>query len=209
MPSKTHLVFPSFIYQSNVHSNTKAFKSLNSQLLKESYKFSEIDKPGRIWSKKNYTGGYTSYGSLSQLYKISPYFEDLKNLLEPHKNNFLKKLELDCRPQDIQMCSLWINIMPSNVTHTMHIHPLSVISGTYYLQLPKDTRGLRFEDPRLTSFMARPSRKPKVKLHNQTFVEIMPKVNDVVLFESYMKHEVPSNPSSKDRISLSFNYDWV
>jgi uncharacterized protein (TIGR02466 family) len=116
---------------------------------------------------------------------------------------------MDAKPKDVQMCTLWINIMPPGVTHTMHIHPLSVISGTYYLQLPPNARGLKFEDPRMVGYMATPPRKKNAKQDNKWFVELKPKVGEVVLFESWIRHEVPPNPAKEDRISISFNYNWV
>ena len=30
----------------------------------------------------------------------------------------------------------------------------------------------------------------------------------VVLFESWLRHEVPPNQSSSERVSISFNYSW-
>jgi uncharacterized protein (TIGR02466 family) len=34
------------------------------------------------------------------------------------------------------------------------------------------------------------------------------KAGQVVLFESWLRHEVPPNPSSADRVSISFNFSW-
>ena len=203
---KLHQLFPSTIYQTRI---LPTHHKLNTELLKECRKFSEIDQQGIAWSKKNYAGGYTSYGSLSKMYQISPYFDDLKKLIDRQVHQYIKDLEMDCKPKDIQMCSLWINVMPKGTTHTMHIHPLSVISGTYYLQIPKDTRGLKFEDPRMVNFMASPPRKVKASRNNQRFIEMTPHVGEIILFESWIRHEVPPNPSKTDRISISFNYDWV
>lgn len=203
---KVHSFFPSLIFQKNIFSPTA---KINDQLYKECQKFREIDTQGIEWSKKNYSGGYTSYGSLSSMHEISPTFDELRKKLDVGVKEYIKVLEMDVNPKDIQICTLWINIMPPGVTHTMHIHPLSVISGTYYLQLPKNARGLKFEDPRLSKFMATPPRKPKAKLENKWFVEITPKVGDMVLFESWIRHEVPPNPSKEERISISFNYNWV
>lgn len=203
--TKIHSLFPSEVLQKRV---LPAGHSLNKHLLKECYRFSEIDEAGLKWSKKNYPGGYTSYGSISQLYLVSPYFEELKEKIDESIPSYLKHLKWNCRSRDIQMCSLWVNIMPRGTTHTMHIHPLAVLSGTYYLQVPKGTRGLKFEDPRLTSFMARPPIKTNAH-SRQPFIEMEPKAGEVLLFESFMRHEVPPNPTKQDRISISFNYHWV
>ena len=57
------------------------------------------------------------------------------------------------------MTDCWINMMPRGVTHGLHLHPLSTISGTYYVRTPKGVPGLKLEDPRLDRFMAAPPRR--------------------------------------------------
>ena len=111
--------------------------------------------------------------------------------------------------KDLMMTTCWVNIMPPGVTHSMHIHPLSVISGTYYLQTPKNCSAIKFEDPRMVNFMASPPRKTKAHRDNQRFVSMPAKEGHLVLFESWMRHEVPPNLSKEPRISISFNYDWI
>jgi uncharacterized protein (TIGR02466 family) len=39
--------------------------------------------------------------------------------------------------------------------------------------------------------------------------DLKPKDGEIILFESWLKHEVPPHQNSQDRISVSFNYDWV
>jgi uncharacterized protein (TIGR02466 family) len=199
-------LFPSLIQQQRLFS----LKSkLHQELLQECYKFRALDKSGRKWSKSNYRGGYTSYGSLTNLFEISSTFALLKSQIDKAVRIYIRELDMDVHPKDVQMCSLWINIMPARVHHSMHIHPLSVVSGSYYLQVPKGAPGLKLEDPRLLGFMASPPRKSKARKENLRFVELAPKAGEVVLFESWLRHEVPANTAKQDRVSISFNYHWV
>jgi uncharacterized protein (TIGR02466 family) len=205
-------LFPSFVYQSALASSAVAQKSsdkLNRELLDEAYKISKIDAAGHEWSEKNYPGGYTSYGSMGELHRFSSTFGELQKLIDSHVAQFVRHLELSIKPQALRMQTCWVNIMPKSVVHTMHIHPLSVISGTYYVKIPKGASGLKFEDPRMGFFMASPARKPNAKIENQRFVTLKPQAGQVVLFESWMRHEVPPNPVASERVSISFNYDWV
>ena len=201
-----HTLFTSHIYQSQLGSGTS---QLIRELLLEITPLQESDSNGIAWSKKNYPGGYTSYGSIDELHKTSSTFEFLKKAIDKHVRNYLKILEYDITASSLKMNSCWVNVMPTGTSHTMHIHPLSVISGTFYVDVPKNASCIRFEDPRLLQFMAAPPRKKNSKIFNRQFVEIQPKSGDVILFESWMKHEVPRNTSAKKRISISFNYDWV
>ncbi|MNK08076.1 hypothetical protein D3C87_260020 [compost metagenome] len=199
-------LFPTFVYYAPL--KTKGLAQLNKELKQESLKFSEIDDQGQLWSAKNYKGGYTSYGSIAQMHQVSSTFGDLQRDIDKHVRKFVKHLEMDINPKELKMTSCWVNIMPSDVNHSMHLHPLSVISGTYYVQTPKNCSALKFEDPRLNSFMASPPRKSNAKVANQHFHSLAPQEGHVVLFESWLRHEVPRNESNKERISISFNYDW-
>jgi uncharacterized protein (TIGR02466 family) len=96
--------------------------------------------------------------------------------------------------------------MPKGGVHTAHIHPRSAISGTYYVTIPSGAAALKFEDPRLAMTMAAPAKKPNAKRENQSFVSIAPKPGTLLLWESFIRHEVPLNRARGHRISVSFNY---
>ncbi|MEL7117269.1 MAG: TIGR02466 family protein, partial [Pseudomonadota bacterium] len=64
-------------------------------------------------------------------------------------------------------------------------------------------------DPRHAMMMAAPPRVKDAREDMQNFVYIAPKPGDVLLWESWLRHEVPMNMSDDDnRISVSFNYAW-
>ncbi len=182
------------------------------ELLKEVAQIRKVDLEGQKWSQKNYWGGYTSYSSTSQsfdqLHRFSSSFEKLEKMIRPHVLKYARSLQWDFSPPDLKVSTLWINIMPQGTSHSFHHHPLSVISGTFYLQVPLSSSGIQFEDPRAVLMMACPPRKTK-KSNHQMHLEIKPKVGDIVLFESWMKHQVAPNPAAEERISVSFNYDWI
>ncbi len=168
------------------------------------------DKAGILWSKNNYKKGYTSYGSLDKLHKLSSTFEKLQRKIDQQATQFLKKLDYSAMiKKDLIMTDCWVNIMPAGAQHTGHIHPHSVLSGTYYVRTPDQSSAIKFEDPRLGLFMNAPLVKLKAKANNLRFVSIQPKGQDLILFESWLKHEVPINTSKEPRISISFNYGWV
>lgn len=57
------------------------------------------------------------------------------------------------RPADVRLLD---QHYASGVTHSLHLHPNSVVSGTYYVATPRGCAGLKFEDPRMSRFMASP-----------------------------------------------------
>jgi uncharacterized protein (TIGR02466 family) len=54
--------------------------------------------------------------------------------------------------------------------------------------------------------MAAPTRLPDAREEMRSFIYVAPKVGDVLLWESWLRHEVPMNMAEDDRISVSFNY---
>ena len=167
------------------------------------------DAAGAKWSRQHNYPGYTSYGSVNDMPRRSPTFADLATALEPHMAAFVRAQSFDARPSAFSLNSLWVNVLNPGGVHSGHIHPLSVISGTYYVDTPKGSSALRFEDPRLAFMMAAPPRKANAPTAQQPFVYVTPKPGMVVLWESWLRHEVPVNKSAKPRISISFNYGWA
>ena len=161
------------------------------------------------WSQDAGYNGYTSYASLDDLPARNPTFADLCERLKPHLAAFADAVDLDTRDLAPQVDSIWINVLEHGGTHTGHIHPNSVISGTMYVDVPKGSSAIRFEDPRLPMMMAAPPRKANAAAHNRQFVYIEPSPGTVLLWESWLRHEVPLNEADSERISVSFNYAWT
>ena len=166
------------------------------------------DTAGQRWSKKNYPGGYTSYNSACRMHTLSPTFALLERKLDRHVKRFAASLQLDLQDRELTMTDCWVNIMPQGVVHGLHLHPLSTISGTYYVQTPKGCSALKLEDPRLDRFMAAPPRKAESPDESRPWFHLTAEAGKLVLFESWLRHEVPPNPTKSERVSISFNYSW-
>jgi uncharacterized protein (TIGR02466 family) len=179
------------------------------ELLTSCISIAEDDEAGQDWCEANGYAGYTSYASLTDLPWRFPIFADIKTALDDHVARFAEALHFDLGDRPLVLDSLWINILPEGGIHTAHIHPHSVISGTTYVAMPEGTSAIRFEDPRLPMMMAAPPRKKDAPEGLQPFVYVQPDVGDVLLWESWLRHEVPMNMAEEERISVSFNYGWA
>ena len=169
----------------------------------------EDDEAGQDWCEANGYAGYTSYASLTDLPWRFPIFADLVRCLDAHVAAFADALAFDLGDKPLALDSLWINVLPEGGLHTGHLHPHSVISGTTYVAMPEGTSAIRFEDPRLPMMMAAPTRRADAPRELRTFVSEAPRAGDVLLWESWLRHEVPMNMAEADRISVSFNYGWT
>jgi uncharacterized protein (TIGR02466 family) len=185
MPINLH--FPTYVYCEPLQ--PKGLDRLNDELATECEQLRAFDDAGRKWSSKNYPGGY-------------------ERKIAKHVRTYAKALDFDLRGREIHMTDCWVNMMPPGTTHGLHLHPLSFISGTYYVRTPEGCPGLKFEDPRLDRFMAAPPRIAKARPENKTFITYPAEAGNVILFESWLRHEVPANQVAEDRISISFNYAW-
>ncbi len=199
-------LFPTLVYTARLQGAGTA--ALNRELLRETAQIRDHDAAGRKWSAKRYPGGYTSYGSLCYLQKMSQTFATLEKKLRRHVNAYVRQLEFDMAGRTLTMTDCWVNVMSVQVVHGLHLHPLATISGTYYVKTPRGCAGLKPEDPRLDRFMAAPPRRAASRGEHQPWVTIPAVAGNVVLFESWLRHEVPPNQTAGERVSISFNYNW-
>jgi uncharacterized protein (TIGR02466 family) len=200
-------LFPTLILrESLVRPGWPAF---NRTLADECGALAASDAAGRRWSARHYLGGYTSYGSLDRLHLVSSLFDRLRRRIDPIVKRFARGLHYDLRGRVVSMTDCWANVMPSGAVHSMHLHPASFVSGTYYVAVPRGAGALKVEDPRLSRHMAAPPRRADAPERFRAFVAVPARAGDLVLFESWLRHEVPPARFSGERISISFNYAWT
>jgi uncharacterized protein (TIGR02466 family) len=204
--SSTQAWFPTLIYRERLQ--PRGVLALNRDLLDECERIRAFDDAGREWSARSYPLGYTSYGSMDQLQQFSSSFDALRHRIDPHVASYARALDWDLRGGRLLMTDCWLNIMPKGCSHSFHVHPHAVISGTYYVHVPQGSPGLKFEDPRLTKMMAAPARRMRGRPELRPHIEYRARAGDVILFESWLRHEVPANPVDEERVSISFNYHW-
>jgi uncharacterized protein (TIGR02466 family) len=201
-----HSLLPTRIYAASLA--RRRADALNRRLLAECLQLREDDLAGQRWSRRNYPGGFTTYASAHRMHELSPSFARLQRLLDTHVRKFAAELEFDLGDRPLAMTDCWVNVMPQGVTHGLHLHPLSVISGTYYVRVPRGAPGLKFEDPRLDRYMGAPPRRADAAERNRAWVMMPAAAGSLLLFESWLRHEVAANPMKGERVSISFNYGW-
>jgi len=186
-------LFPTRLYEAEI-----GHDALLGELAHSIRSLAEDDQAGRAWSKEHRYAGYTSYASLNDLPRRDPAFADLAKLLTRHAIDFARDagLELQRKPR---LDSLWANLLRIGGHHAGHIHPHSIISGTLYIEVPKGSGAIRFEDPRLPLMMAAPTRP-------DSFVTVEPRPGLLLLWESWLRHEVLPGTGRGERLSISFNF---
>ena len=192
----TRTLFPTLFYQGALGEG-----ALVAELRRSIEALASDDAAGRRWSRDHDYRGYTSYASLNDLPQRDPAFADLKRVLDRHVAAFAGECGFELGGRRLKLDSLWVNLLKPGGTHSGHIHPHSVVSGTCYIAVPPGSGALKLEDPRLPMLMAAPPRQ-------DTFVYAEPVEGSVFLWESWLRHEVMPNAGKGERMSVSFNYRW-
>lgn len=200
-------LFVTQLYQASL-AEDRGFSAFNAELEQACTMLAAEDRAGRAWCKENGYGGYTSYASLNDLPTRATVFGALKTKLDRRAAAFAERLALDLGAGRLRLDGLWVNILKSGAAHSGHIHTHSVISGTVYVAVPPGAGALKLEDPRLPLMMAAPPRRADAPEAARSFVYLTPEPGTVLMWESWLRHEVQPNQAKSERISISFNYGW-
>ena len=200
-------LFVSRVYEGSLAAE-RGFDGFNVELAEACAMLAAEDRAGRAWCKAHGYGGYTSYASLDDLPRRASVFGALKTKLDRHAAAFAKDLAFDLGAGRLKLDSLWVNILKPGAAHSGHIHPHSVLSGTVYVTDPPGASALKLEDPRLPMMIAAPPRLASAGEESKSFVYLQPQVGTVLMWESWLRHEVPANAAKSERVSISFNYGW-
>lgn len=194
-------LFPTLVYRAGLDRADR----LNHALEQAAFELAEHDEAGRRWCARHGYPGYTSYGSLVDLPDRSAPFARLKRLIEQHAARFARELHWDLRGGKPLCDTMWVNVLPEGGSHSSHLHTNAVLSGTYYVKSPPGAGPIVFEDPRHALMMAAPPRKASAPRASRTYVSQDPTPGTLLLWESWLRHEVPLNRATGERISVSFN----
>ena len=139
------------------------------------------------------------------MHQVSPTFARLAAAVAPRARLYARALELDLEGRALEMTDCWVNIMPRHVVHGLHIHPLSTISGTYYVQTPRgvwpEARG-----PAADRFHGGASPAPGRAV--QALGDDPGRAGHLTAVRELVAPRGAANPVATPRISISFNFNW-
>jgi uncharacterized protein (TIGR02466 family) len=114
---------------------------------------------------------------------------------------------------NIELTNSWLNINKKNSQNIMHIHPTSILSGCFYIKVPKNSGDLTIVRNSFDQFIyqdygnTHKNEKGEQILTSFTadMFSFIPKVGDIYIFPSHIQHQVSINETNKSRISIAFN----
>jgi uncharacterized protein (TIGR02466 family) len=124
-------------------------------------------------------------------------------LAELQKNLLMMFNDINFDPNaanvDVVIKDSWFTRTQKNEHHHRHLHACSEISGVYYIKTNGKDGSIAFHPPSLALLSSR------VFVKGTFNMSIRPEVGKLILFPSMIEHNVNSNQTDDDRISLSFN----
>jgi len=122
--------------------------------------------------------------------------------IEKHSRLFSHQLSVD---HIVNMDKIWVNINGTSDFNVAHIHPNCLLSGVFYVKVPKDSGNLVFMNPACDTMIYDWKNFKTFNGYNSASLSFTPKENELFMFPSWLKHQVDPNNSKKERVSLSFN----
>lgn len=132
---------------------------------------------------------------------------DFRNKMEGLANHFFQQTYSPTNKNlKVYITQSWANLTDKGETHHVHSHQNSIISGVYYVDVDELTDDINFrsvEKEYMLNHIGRFSSNPNP--FNSSEICFGAKNGMLLLFPSYLVHEVTKKVSDKSRYSLSFN----
>lgn len=148
---------------------------------------------------KRYANGYTTFYCGHELN------ENLKNSMPAlcefildNAYEILNRQKINIGSKQLEITTFWMSRMLKNGFHARHLHAHSFYSGTYYVNADPKNSNIKFYDARIYKQFAPESNSGEV-------VEYRPESGKLLLWDSYLEHEVDINDTNVPRDAISFN----
>ncbi len=104
---------------------------------------------------------------------------------------------------NLRITECWVNIYQTGMSQEVHKHCNHIMTGVYYVKAPENCSQILFHSPQADTMI----RPPIVKDNsfNSMTAAYRPQPGDLVVFDSGLRHSVPTNTADGERISVSFN----
>lgn len=197
--------FPTQIFSFNIDKN--AAEGINSEVIKNIRYERSKDAKGLNKSNTPSLGGWHSKGTLHTEDSYSVITATIETLLAE-----VSRINMYHDDYSLKISSMWSIINPPRSYNTSHIHPGSIFSGVYYVQVPNNAGDIEFTDPRTSQTMQdiKYSTKGSRPQACWTKTVFKPTAGQILIFPSWLYHSVTPNLSDQagndaERIIISFN----
>ena len=187
------LYFPTSVYIHDVKDPT----IMNQELEKNILKWQEEDPKG---IQKTNLGGWHSPSTMQDKPEYQQLIAELFNMMK----EIFKKEQIE---NIVALGNMWANVSPPQAWNMKHNHANAFFSGAYYIKTPTNSGKLTLHEPRPGPLLLRPKQKEEnLPKEYWKSVSFDPQEGRIIIFPSWLEHEVRPNESNDTRISVSFNF---
>ncbi len=194
---KIHNLFPVPIFQCKL----KNYEETNQELLNYIYELQKKDKKG---NNRSNIGGWHSPNF--DLVNPGPPINFINSFKDFLKHIITDEFGWEYVPNKQRIVAMWAIINKKNSYNVRHNHQNCYLSSAYYIKKPENSGDITFYDPK----ESKTYRFPEVEKHTSysaQSITIKPEEGDLLIFPSYLQHEVGINLSNEERVVVSFNID--
>ena len=118
-----------------------------------------------------------------------------------------RSLHFDFNGYQLAIIDMWLNRNGPGDINKIHIHPHSMLSGVYYVQVPPGSGNIEFLDPVIARTATTYPKSGKTQ-RNASTAEFEPVEGKLIIFPSWLQHWVQPNRGTGERVSISFNVGY-
>lgn len=156
-----------------------------------------------IEKTEEHSWGYVSTYGDKQIHDHLESFTWISSYIKELSYQFVKDIGFYFK-HDIKIGSLFISKIENHQHHSRHTHPNALLSGVMYLETTSICAPIVFEDPRTVREFNNLGNTSITKI-NTPEITFNPKSGDILIFEGWVPHRVPSIKEKGNRLTLVFN----
>ena len=146
------------------------------------------------YSNKSFTNPYVNMQDV----------DSIKEVIKKHALDYLTTCGYETSKTTLEVVNFWLNKMESNSSHAKHMHYGFNLSGTYYVDVPKDSGRIYFYNPENISSCGVLEVKEYTSFNSKSW-NFLPEEGDIFIWPSTLQHEVPPVEFKGIRRSIAFD----
>jgi uncharacterized protein (TIGR02466 family) len=187
------ITFPTVIYKTNIKFDDVSSNALNDAVTELNENTDQGTNPW-ISTTKNTMG-------IVEPHK-QEIFSIINNEIDVHLSRFCKELRVH-ESVKFKATQSWINFYSKDDYQESHYHPNFVFSAVFYYKVTENTK-IIFENPAMDMTPLEVDCQTDL---NRQYLTINPKDGDLIIFRSYLRHQVPRHGSNDTKITFAYNFE--
>lgn len=163
-----------------------------------------VSRPGLNGTFISSLEGYGAGGDSTAVIPEGPALDNFKEVVLKNARLFLENCGYDVDKYNFHIANIWLNEMVSESFHAPHKHYGKIVSGCFYVDVPENSGGVTFTGPLTRVDKANIAVKNYTVFNSDQWTG-NPEPGSMLMWESYLTHEVPKTSFNGIRRSIAFD----